>query len=187
MADQRGVRRLRLAFVQQSLQPAGWTIQEERFDSVRHSTFLPQRAQRTRREWMGSAYTGKGRGLVMRTGLLCVLLLLLISSAGARDCSTSKEFVVRHSQRLSGIFVDPNGADLPGIGVRLLSGRKIIQDIKTDSHGRYDFGEIPTGKYQIQIQYLDRSFCAPHIQCDSKGCEIDRSLALNPKNTVIIR
>jgi hypothetical protein len=123
----------------------------------------------------------------MRTTLSCVLILLLISSAGAKDCSTSKEFVVRHSQRLSGIFVDPNGADLPGIGVRLLSGRKIIQDIKTDSHGRYDFGEIPAGKYQIQIQYSYHSFCAPRIQCDSKGCEIDRSLALKPKNTVIVR
>ena len=39
MADQCGVRRVWLAFIQQRLQPSGGSIQEEGFDSVGHILF----------------------------------------------------------------------------------------------------------------------------------------------------
>ena len=39
MADQRGVRRIRPAFIQQGLQPPGGPIEEEGFDSVGHISF----------------------------------------------------------------------------------------------------------------------------------------------------
>ena len=39
MADQRGVRRIRLAFIQQGLQPPGGSIKEKGFDSVGHILF----------------------------------------------------------------------------------------------------------------------------------------------------
>jgi len=42
MADQRGVRRIRLAFIQQGFQPPGGPIEEEGFDSVGHVSFLSQ-------------------------------------------------------------------------------------------------------------------------------------------------
>jgi hypothetical protein len=45
MADQRGVRRIRLAFIQQRLQPPGGPIDEEGFDSVGHVILLPQRTE----------------------------------------------------------------------------------------------------------------------------------------------
>ena len=37
MADQRRVRRIRLAFIQQGLQPPGWPLEEERFDPIGHN------------------------------------------------------------------------------------------------------------------------------------------------------
>ena len=51
MADQRGVRRIRLAFIQQGFQPPGGPIEEEGFDSVGHIPFLPQRPQRDTEEY----------------------------------------------------------------------------------------------------------------------------------------
>ena len=39
MADQRGMRGIGLAFIQQRFEPSGWTIEKERFDSVRHNSF----------------------------------------------------------------------------------------------------------------------------------------------------
>src|SRR5690348_9158162 len=39
MADQRGMRCVRLAFIQQSFQPACGPVQEEGFDSVGHISF----------------------------------------------------------------------------------------------------------------------------------------------------
>jgi len=42
MADQRRVRPIRLAFIQQGFQPPRWSIDEEGFDSIGHVTFLSQ-------------------------------------------------------------------------------------------------------------------------------------------------
>ena len=42
MADQRRMRRLSLALVEQRLQAAGWAVQEEGFDGGRHNTLLPE-------------------------------------------------------------------------------------------------------------------------------------------------
>jgi hypothetical protein len=39
MADQRRVRRIRLALIEQGLQPPGWPLKEERFDSIGHISF----------------------------------------------------------------------------------------------------------------------------------------------------
>src|SRR5947209_834605 len=50
MADQRGVRRIRRALVQQGFQPARRAFEEEGFDSGGHRTFLPQRVQRALRQ-----------------------------------------------------------------------------------------------------------------------------------------
>ena len=42
MANQRGVRRVRVALIQQGLKPPGGSIEEEGFDSVGHISFLSQ-------------------------------------------------------------------------------------------------------------------------------------------------
>jgi hypothetical protein len=38
------VRRIRLAFIQQGLQPPGWPLEEEGFDSIGHVPFLSQQS-----------------------------------------------------------------------------------------------------------------------------------------------
>src|SRR6476661_3578718 len=49
MADQRRVRRIRPAFIQQGLQPPGWPLKEEGFDSVGHILFYHRGHRGTRR------------------------------------------------------------------------------------------------------------------------------------------
>jgi hypothetical protein len=82
--------------------------------------------------------------------------------------------------------VDTSRATLPGIRIQLLSGKKVIHDIRTNNSGAYDFGEVPAGSYRIRVQYGDHAFCAPRIQCNSKECQIQPELAINPKNTVTV-
>ena len=47
MADQRGMRRVWLAFIQQGLQPPCGSVEEEGFDSVGHIILLPQHSALT--------------------------------------------------------------------------------------------------------------------------------------------
>ena len=47
MADQRGMRCVWLAFIQQGLEPPRRPVEEERFDAGSHIILLPQRTQRT--------------------------------------------------------------------------------------------------------------------------------------------
>ena len=48
MADQRGMRRVRLTFIQQGLQPACRPIKEEGFDSVGHVSFYQTAGRKTK-------------------------------------------------------------------------------------------------------------------------------------------
>jgi hypothetical protein len=82
--------------------------------------------------------------------------------------------------------VDTSRATLPGIRIQLFSGKKVIRDIRSNNEGSYDLGEVPEGKYKIRVEYADHGFCAPRIQCNSKGCQIQPELAINPKNTVTV-
>jgi len=124
--------------------------------------------------------------IVRRISLASVLVSLAVT-VSAKDCSTSKGFTLQQSQQLSGVFVDTSHATLPGIRIQLLSGKKVIHDIRTNNQGAYDFGEVPAGSYKIRVLYGDHTFCAPLIQCNSKECQIEPELAINPKNTVTVR
>jgi hypothetical protein len=96
----------------------------------------------------------------------------------------SKEFRLRHSQVLAGVLEDPAGYVLPGIELHLLSGHKIIQQLRTSNQGEYHFAEIPPGKYRLQVQHGGNSLCAPKVQCGTEGCTFKPRLTLNPKNMV---
>ncbi len=52
MADQRGMRCVWLAFIQQGLKPPRRPVEEERFDAGTHIILLPQRTQRNTEEQM---------------------------------------------------------------------------------------------------------------------------------------
>jgi hypothetical protein len=123
----------------------------------------------------------------MRTALLSTLMLLgIVISTQAGDCTVSKEFQIKHSQTLAGVLQDPAGAPLPGIEIELLSGKNVIQHLRTNNQGAYDFGEVPAGKYRIRVQYGGSPFCAPKVQCGREGCSLKPRLRLNPKNTVTV-
>jgi hypothetical protein len=50
------VRSTRIALVQQSFQPSGWTGEEEGFDALGHCTLLPQRFKKDRRHRRDLSY-----------------------------------------------------------------------------------------------------------------------------------
>ena len=98
----------------------------------------------------------------------------------------SKQFELTQPQVLSGFFEDPAGATLPGIGVELLSGKRLVQSLRTNNQGAYDFGQIPPGKYRIRIRHGGDGLCAPKIQCGAKGGSLKPRLTPNPKNMIMV-
>lgn len=105
----------------------------------------------------------------------------------AGDCSLSKPFHLRSPQVLAGTFQDPTHAPLPGIKVELLSGTKVLQNLRTNNQGAYDFGTVSAGRYRIRVRYSDNAFCAPEVRCSGQTCTIGSTLTLNPKGTIIVR
>ncbi len=120
---------------------------------------------------------------------LTVLLLgiIFVVQAAGVDCSVSKEFHIKHPQVLAGILQDQNDVPLPGVGLEILSGVRVVQSLRTNNHGAYDFGKVPAGKYRIHVQYSDNAFCAPKVQCGNRGCRLDTKLTINPKKETIVR
>jgi hypothetical protein len=112
---------------------------------------------------------------------------MFVGAAPATDCSVSKEFQVKHPQSLSGILQDPNDVPLPGIELELLTRRKVIQRLRTNNQGAYDFGTVAVGRYRIQVRYGDNNFCAPKVICENQGCRLDHKLTLNPAKEVLVR
>ena len=109
-----------------------------------------------------------------------------MASAWSRDCSVSKEFELKHPQTLAGVLLDPNMTPLPGLGIQLLSGKKIVQELRTNNKGEYDLGQVLPGKYRLRIHYGEGQFCAPEVQCGTKRCILDPKLTINPKNLITV-
>jgi hypothetical protein len=123
----------------------------------------------------------------VRVLLMCaVMLLVLTVAAPGKNCSFSKEFQITHPQILAGALEDPVGGVLSGIELELLSGKKVARHIRTDNLGKYDFGEIPSGKYRIHLQDGANVFCAPKIQCGIDGCGLKARVTVNPKSMVTV-
>src|SRR5215467_9479144 len=99
-----------------------------------------------------------------------VLIVATPLGAYARNCEVSREFELKKAQPVAGAFEDPSGAVLSGIDVELLSGRKTVRKLRTDNLGKYDLGEVPTGRYRIRIGSDNHFFCAPKVVCGGKGC-----------------
>jgi hypothetical protein len=119
--------------------------------------------------------------------LRCAVMLVAVTiSAQARDCSVSKEFRLRHPQALAGVFEDPAGAVMSGIELELLSGKIVIRHLRTDNQGKYDFGQIPSGKYRVHVQSGGNALCAPKVKCGTEGCTLKPKLTPNPKSAVTV-
>lgn len=123
----------------------------------------------------------------MRLGVLSILLVLWTAIfAPARDCSTSKEFEIKKAQALAGEFQDQQGAVLSGLDLELLSGKKIVQHLRSSNEGKYDFGEVPPGRYKLRVRYGGDVFCAPKVSCGAEGCRLAPRLAINSKNLTMV-
>ena len=98
----------------------------------------------------------------MANALRAVAMLVAMTvAAQARDCSISKEFQLVHPQALAGVVEDPAGTALSGLELELLSTKKLVRHLRTDNQGRYDFGEVPAGKYRIHVRNAGDVLCAP--------------------------
>jgi len=106
------------------------------------------------------------------------ILTIVVGSAGARDCYTSKEFQLKESQLLSGVLKDPAEATIWGLRMELLSGGKVVRQVRSDNDGKYSFTEVPAGKYKIRVER--RGFCAPKVECKDKGCTVQPALRIDP-------
>jgi hypothetical protein len=115
------------------------------------------------------------------------MLLGISVSAYGKNCSWSQQFQVKRPQIIAGVLLDPNGAVLPGIGIQLWSGGKLVRELRTDSQGAYDMGEVAAGNYRIRIKSGNDSFCGPKVRCTSRGCTLDPKLKINPKNAVTVQ
>ncbi|SRR5581483_5466207 len=122
----------------------------------------------------------------MKMYLAFVTFLGLVVSTHAQECTISKEFRLKHPQSLSGTLLDPNGVALPGVGLELLTGRRVSRDIRTARDGSFDFGEIPIGKYRLHIRLGGDPLCAPRVICTRAGCRVDSHIQLNPKKSMTI-
>ena len=116
-------------------------------------------------------------------GAMLVLIAMVIS-ASARDCYTSKEFQLKQSQVLAGVLKDAADAIIPGMRLELLSGGKIVRQLRSDNDGAYSFGEVPTGKYRMRAER--RGFCAPKIECKDKGCTVNPTLQVDPRSYTVV-
>jgi hypothetical protein len=133
------------------------------------------------------SYRAKWTNVLVRSMVAVIFQVALAVPSDAGDCSLSKPFHLRSSQVLSGTFQDPAHAPLPGIKVELLSGTKVLQSLRTNNQGAYDFGTVATGKYRIRVRCSDNAFCAPEVRCSGQTCTIGSTLTLNPKGTIIVR
>ena len=115
--------------------------------------------------------------------VVAATFLLFIAVAEGSDCTTSKEFVVAKPQTLSGTLIDPVGEPVPGWSLELLSGDRVVQKLRTDNRGAYDFGSIPAGKYRLRM--LSYGFCAPKVHCKAGHCVLEPKLRLKDKGVTV--
>jgi len=119
--------------------------------------------------------------------LTVILQIIVAIPLFGTDCSVSKPFHLSSAQALAGVLQDPNHIPLPGIQVELLSGTKVIQRLRTNNQGKYDFGKVHAGEYRIHVEYSGGAFCAPRVNCTRQQCIVDPVLKLNPKGTVKVQ
>ncbi len=114
----------------------------------------------------------------MKTLLLGGCLVLAVCCA-ASDCSLSKEFRITRTQTLNGTLEDPFPLPIPGLQLELLNSGKVVRQTRTSDNGKFDFGELPTGKYKMRV--VSMQFCAPKIDCHSGLCLVVGRLRINEK------
>jgi hypothetical protein len=94
-------------------------------------------------------------------------------NALGEDCRIPRPFEVNNEQELSGRLYDIIGGGLGGVQLTLISDKKVVRYVRTDSSGRFDFGKLPNSKYQLRFRETDTTLCAPEVRCDKSSCTVD--------------
>lgn len=67
---------------------------------------------------------------------------------------------------------------MPGVKLELRSGRRVIVRATSDAEGRYSFGKVQPGKYNIRI--LGGIWCAPKVHYGTQVCTIESTIEVKP-------
>jgi hypothetical protein len=62
----------------------------------------------------------------------------------------SASVLIAQSPRLTGSVLDPSGAVIPGVDVRVLQGTTVVREGKTNETGNFSF-DIPAGDYRLEV------------------------------------
>ena len=109
---------------------------------------------------VGRRAYGKRIASIASVAFGAVLSLFSVSYAQKEDVPAtepSRIKIVRTASQIgkssiTGVIVDPNGAVVPGIKVRLLrNGKKVAPQQVSDAEGRFAFRGLSVGNYQIEI------------------------------------
>src|SRR5438132_785312 len=83
-----------------------------------------------------------GKGDVMKSTIVCLVLILIIAVPSV---------MAQTSSGLSGIVHDSTGAVLPGVSVKLTNVEQaIVRSAVTNEAGVYQFSFLPSGTYDIE-------------------------------------
>jgi hypothetical protein len=62
----------------------------------------------------------------------------------------SASVLMAQSPRLTGTVVDPSGAVIPGVDVKVLQGTTVVREGKTNDTGNFSF-DLPAGDYRLEV------------------------------------
>jgi hypothetical protein len=62
----------------------------------------------------------------------------------------SASVLIAQTPRLTGTVLDPSGAVIPGVGVKVLQGTTPVRESKTNETGNFSF-DLPAGDYRLEV------------------------------------
>jgi hypothetical protein len=89
----------------------------------------------------------------MRKSALIVLIILLLTALNleAQTTNSTRNAAATASPRLTGRVVDPSGAVMVGVDVKIYQGTNLVKESKSDERGSFSF-ELPAGEYRVEAE-----------------------------------
>src|SRR5258706_11187002 len=87
----------------------------------------------------------------MRRPAVLVLFILLLTALnlGAQTTNNARNSAAAQSPRLNGRVLDPSGAVMVGVEIKVFQGTTLIKEGKSDERGTFSF-ELPAGDYRVE-------------------------------------
>ena len=95
-------------------------------------------------------------------GATLSVLFSLVGLSAAQGTSTTKDGqnAEKNEQKLAanelaGVVVDPNGASVPGVMIKIFrnSDKKPLKKVRSNDDGHYRFSSLSGGKYRIEVKF----------------------------------